>query len=102
MQRLACFTITALLLAASAHAQTITATITGTIRDPQGSALPAASITVISEEKAQKRTVTSNAEGHYSVSFLQPGNYTILATAKAFGKVSRAGIKLALIARLQV
>ncbi len=94
MFRLALITTLALFLAASTLAQTITATIVGTIRDPQGAAVPGASITVTSEEQSQKRTAKSDNEGRYSISFLQPGTYTVLATAKAFGKVSRAGIKL--------
>ena len=53
-----------------------------------------ASVTVTSDEQSQKRIVKTDNEGRYIVSFLQPGTYSLLATAKAFGRVSRAGIKL--------
>jgi hypothetical protein len=42
------------LLAIAASAQTITATLTGAVRDPQGAAFPAVAITVTSVRTAQQ------------------------------------------------
>jgi hypothetical protein len=82
------------LLALPAAAQTITATLTGTVRDPQGAVVPNSSVTVTSADTASQRSVTSDSEGRYSVSFLQPGTYNLAATAKGFGKFTRNGIRL--------
>lgn len=82
------------LIALPAGAQTITATLTGTVRDPQGAAVPGASLTVVSGETGQKRTATSDSAGRYSISFLPPGEYTLSATAKGFGKLTRSGLAL--------
>jgi hypothetical protein len=82
------------LLVGSAFSQTITATLAGTVKDPQGAAVPNASVTVTSAESSFRRTVSSNAVGHYTVPFLQPGTYNILATAAGFGKFVRNEILL--------
>lgn len=82
------------LLALPAVAQTITATLTGAVRDPAGAAVPGAALTVVSADTAQKRTATCDADGGYTVSFLAPGAYSITATAKGFGRVTRDGLRL--------
>jgi hypothetical protein len=82
------------LVALPGAAQTITATLTGTVRDPQGAAVPDASLTVVSAETAQKRTAVSDHEGRYSISFLPPGTYTLSVTAKGFGRLTRSGLQL--------
>jgi outer membrane receptor protein involved in Fe transport len=77
-----------------AQAQTITATLTGTVRDPQGAAVPRATLTVTSADTSQQRTASSDREGRYSIPFLQPGTYSIAVTAKGFGKLTRSEIRL--------
>src|SRR5215470_6303977 len=77
-----------------AHAQTIIATRTGTVRDPQGAAVPSASVTAVSVATGAKRGVTADREGRYSISFLAPGAYTLSATAKGFATLTRTGIHL--------
>ena len=77
-----------------AHAQTITATLAGVVKDPQGALIPGATVTVTSAETSQKRTVKTSPEGRYSVSFLPPGSYELSATSKGFGRVTRGGIVL--------
>ena len=94
MSRFIPIALLASLLAFAANAQTITATIEGVIRDPQGAHVPGATITVTSEETSQKRVVTTDGGGRYRVSFLNPGSYAVLATAKGFGKIVRPGIVL--------
>src|SRR5260370_8393625 len=58
-----------------AHAQT-TATLTGTIKDPQGAVLPGASIAVPSVATGADRVVTSAAAADFVAPSLQPGEYT--------------------------
>ncbi|HVF22681.1 MAG TPA: carboxypeptidase-like regulatory domain-containing protein, partial [Pyrinomonadaceae bacterium] len=60
------------------HAQSSTAgNITGTVRDPQGAAVPKAEITVVEEKTGASRTVTTNDDGFYNIPSLIPGVYTL-------------------------
>jgi hypothetical protein len=86
--------LAAFLLLATAHAQTITATLTGTVRDPQGAAVPSATLRITSTDTAQSRVVTADREGRYSIPFLAPGSYTLTVTAKGFAGLTRTGIRL--------
>ena len=81
-------------LAASIHAQTITATLAGTVKDQQGASVPNAKVTVTSSDTAQKRTATTDQAGRYQIAFLPPGTYDVSCTAPGFGKLSRTGVKL--------
>lgn len=68
-----------------AHAQSATTgAIGGTVTDAGGALLPAATITVKSLDTGVTRTVKSNASGEYSVTDLQPGNYSAIFTVDGF------------------
>src|SRR5579872_2855834 len=71
-----------------------TASITGTVTDPTGAAIPNAQITVSNPENGVKRTTVSNGEGSYLVSAVPPGNYDLTITAKGFKKYQATGIVL--------
>ncbi len=90
------------LAATAAQAQTITATLAGTVKDPQGAAVPNSTITVTSKDTAQQRVVSSSQTGRYSAAFLPPGTYDIAATAPGFGKASRTGIRLEVAQQAEV
>ena len=83
-------------LAASlgATAQVATATITGRVRDAQGAAVAAASVTITAPDSALARRVTSEPDGRFVVSNLPPGGVDILVTAPGFGDVKREGVLL--------
>ena len=63
--------------AVPASAQTITASISGQVRDAQGAAVPGAVITARNEGTNQTVTTTSGADGHYTLAGLRPATYTI-------------------------
>lgn len=67
--------------------QTGTSTVTGTVADTQGNAVPGASVTLISEQNNRRSTV-SNDSGIYTFATVQPGNYKIEVEAKGFKKAS--------------
>src|SRR5689334_6454081 len=90
MRMIACLA----LLCLAAHAQTITATLTGSVRDPHGAALPAATLTATAADTGQQRTATSDHEGRYQIQFLPPGAYTLTVAAKGFATLTRTGIQL--------
>jgi Carboxypeptidase regulatory-like domain len=78
-----------------AVAQITTATIVGTISDPNGAPVPSASVTARSVDTGLTRTVTTDEDGSYRIEFLPIGNYRIEVTpASGFKKAFRDSIVL--------
>ena len=73
-----------LLAAATASAQSFTGTVSGTVTDEQGSALPGATVTLTG--KGAPRTTTTDAKGEYRFTAVDPGNYTVSAELSGFRK----------------
>ena len=77
-----------------ATAQTITATLTGEVRDPNGAVVPGATVNVTSVETGLVKSTVSNGEGRYTVAFLNPGKYDVSVDKSGFAKAERKGITL--------
>jgi hypothetical protein len=84
--------LASLLAASSALAQQTLGGITGTVVDPQGSAIPGANVTVVSEDTKLSRSATSNGQGTYSLNDLPIGKYTVTVTMQGFSAVKFPGI----------
>ena len=69
-----------------AMAQNDVGSIVGFITDSSGAAVPSAAVEVTNEGTGEKRTVNSDASGHYTVPNLSPAIYTLTANAKGFQK----------------
>jgi hypothetical protein len=82
----------AALVATSARAQQTLGGITGTVVDPQGSAIPGAQVTAISDDTKLVRTAKSNAEGTYALVNLPIGKYTLTFTLPGFSTEKIPGI----------
>jgi outer membrane receptor protein involved in Fe transport len=79
-----------------AIAQTTTATIVGTVTDPTGAPVAAASVTARNVDTGLKRTVVTGEEGNYRLELLPVGSYSIdVAPASGFKKATRTGVVLA-------
>jgi hypothetical protein len=77
------------------HAQSsTTGNITGTVRDPQGAAVPKAEVTITEEKTNVSRTVTTNDDGFYNAAALPAGIYTISAGPTGFKKTVTSGLQL--------
>jgi hypothetical protein len=87
-----------------AFAQQETATITGEIRDANGSAVPKATITVTNVETNFSVKSETNDQGIYTVPSLKPGPYSITVEKAGFKKSVRSGVTLQVnqVARLDV
>ena len=83
-----------MLFAGSAAAQQITATISGTITDPNGAAVPGAIVTATSIETGLAKNATTGEEGNYTITFLQPGSYNISVNKTGFSQITRENIRL--------
>lgn len=79
-----------LLLAATMHAQTQTASVTGTVTDPTGAVIPNALVTLVNNSTNTKVEGHANERGIYLVSFLNPGPYTFTAEAPGMRGYTRA------------
>ena len=77
------------------HAQSsTTGNITGTVRDPQGAAVPKAEVTITDEKTGQTRNVTATEDGFYTVTSLPAGIYTVTTAPTGFKKTITTGVEL--------
>jgi Carboxypeptidase regulatory-like domain/TonB dependent receptor len=66
-----------------------TATLRGTITDPQGAVTPGVTITMRSQTTGLERTAVSGADGTYVAASLPPGQYHVEATLQGFQTQTR-------------
>jgi len=75
-------------------AQLQTGRLLGTVLDEQHAAVPGATVTVTNHATNISRVVTSDGEGNYVVTPLEPGLYRISASLQGFQQTVRDGIEL--------
>lgn len=78
----------------AANAQEYRGTIAGSVTDPNGAIVPAATVTVQNVETNVSATATTNDDGAYSFPLLLPGKYKVSATATNFKTSVRENIQL--------
>ena len=81
------------LVAARASAQT-SATISGTVEDPNRSVLPGVTVTLRNVDTALTRTTVTGTEGRYVIAGLTPGSYELRAELANFKPYVRRGVQL--------
>src|SRR5215472_5141288 len=81
-------------LAITANAQVVGASITGTVQDASGAAVPQAAITVRNLETGAVRKVASDGEGHYAAPSVPVGRYEVTAEKEGFNTATRSGVNL--------
>jgi len=64
--------------------QEVTASITGTVTDPGGAALPGATVTATSQERGQAYVASTNDTGLYRIAQLPVGSYAIKVEKQGF------------------
>lgn len=72
-----------LLFASISYGQT-TASLNGTVKDNNGAIVAGATIKIKSEKTGAERSATTNAEGFFNISEIQPGIYKITTTLQGF------------------
>src|SRR6516165_8867585 len=85
--------IVGLLLAACAFAQRDLATVSGTVTDPQGGAIPNAKVTITEDATALSYEVTTNSAGEFVRPALKAGIYTVSVEAPGFKKGFQKGVE---------
>jgi len=69
--------------------------ITGTITDPGGAVIPAATVEARNTETGVVRTAASTSAGDYTISDLPIGTYVVTATVKGFKNYIHPNLALA-------
>ncbi len=79
-----------------------TASITGTVTDPSGAAVPGAQVTLTSAERGINRTSTTNGSGDYLFASLPIGSYDLTVSDAGFKKYDAEGIILRVAEKARV
>ena len=84
--------------------QEVTASITGTVTDPSGAAVPGATVTATSQERGETFSAVTNDSGLYRIAQLPVGTYALKIEKSGFALVSHPPFVLTLnqVARVDV
>jgi hypothetical protein len=74
--------------------QGLTGSITGTILDPSGSAVPGAEVTLVNVATSQTRQTTTQTNGDFVFTQLLPGTFRLTVTAGGFRKYEQTDVIL--------
>jgi Carboxypeptidase regulatory-like domain len=83
-----------LLVTNNSQAQVSTGTITGTVKDTSGAAVPQARVVAKSVETSQERVVVTDTVGNYTMPDLQAGHYSITVSHDGFKTTTLPNIEL--------
>ena len=83
------------------QAQTVATRVHGLVSDPDGAAIPGASVVFSAAKGAAPRKVNSGADGTYSV-VLVPGTYNLLVSMPGFSSYSVQNVRIAPVTSLTV
>src|SRR5262245_14414870 len=89
-----CLTLTMFAWPTPLHAQAVTGTILGTVRDGSGAAVPGATVTLTNTGTGLVRTAVTDSAGEYSAPQIPTGAYTVSAELSGFKKVSVANARV--------
>jgi hypothetical protein len=93
MKRLAGLSLLVLGLAETASPQGLS-TLSGAVTDPTGSVIPSAKVVIVNADNASQRETTTDAQGRYVFSQVQPGAYNLSISAPGFNPETRNSIRL--------
>lgn len=77
-------------------------TLLGTITDPSGSPVAAASVSVTNKATGQNKEVTTDDRGLYAFRDLLPGNYVLKVSTNGFNPIERPGIDVRINAVVRI
>src|SRR5271168_270683 len=78
----------------SSHAQQITGSIVGTVKDQTGAVVPAATVKATNVETGFSRSAPTNGYGQYRIDYLPVGGYTVELEATGFRRFVQQNIVL--------
>src|SRR5277367_4378364 len=77
---------------ASSSAQQLTGTISGTAYDQSGAVVPKAKVVLKDQASGNTRTTTTENDGHFVITAVQPATYSLAISAKGFASWEENGI----------
>ena len=77
------------------HAQSSTGTLSGSVVDPDGRAILAATVVVRNEANSRTEALSTDSTGSFTVVGLAPGSYTVEISAPGMALAIRAGVNVA-------
>jgi hypothetical protein len=83
-----------LTFASHSNAQVVGATLSGTVKDASGAAIPGAKVSVKNLATGVERDIDADSAGFYTVPNLPPGNYDVSFSAQGFGTQTASGMTL--------
>src|SRR5437899_3327772 len=89
-----CLVLCALAPSASTRAQTVLASVTGLVLDPNGAAIVEATVTAKNIDTGIETIVQTNSEGLYHFQNLEPGNYEFSVSKRGFKVIVKQGVTL--------
>ncbi|HXH05595.1 MAG TPA: TonB-dependent receptor [Vicinamibacterales bacterium] len=78
------------------HAQAISGTIEGAVRDAQGGVLPGVAVTAVNQQTGATFTVATTSEGIYRLTYIPLGTYTVRAELTGFAPQVKTGVDVRL------
>jgi hypothetical protein len=81
-------------LSSTAHGQLTTATVSGTVTDASGAAIPSASLRLENVSRAVAREAVSGTDGRFSFDFVAVGTYRLTVSQSGFNTTVRSGLEL--------
>ena len=91
-----------LLFGGTAHAQFDTAVVLGTVKDPSGSVVPGATVTLSNASTGISATAATDANGDYQFPNVRIGTYTVKAELQGFSIAEAEDVQVTVNARLRV
>jgi len=85
---------TFMLAAAPLAAQQGRGSISGTVTDASGAAVPAANVRIVNSGTNAAYNTTSNEAGNFTAAALQVGSYSVTVEKEGFKRINRSGITL--------
>ncbi len=85
------------------HGQAVWSTILGYATDPSGAAIPGATVTVTNQRTGLVNKATTDPDGGFNITHLDPGTYDVAIEAKGgFKRFVQTGIQLAVGASVRI
>src|SRR5436305_8825634 len=90
--RLTRLTIAGLLILCANYGQSTRGVLVGSVTDPSGARVASATVTVTDEARNTATRATTNKDGQYTATNLEPGTYRISVEAQGFKTTSVQGV----------
>lgn len=90
------------IVAWTAVAQEYRATLSGTVTDPSGAAIPGVTVKATNTANHQVSETKTASAGLFTIPLLEPGVYTVEAVAPGFQTVRQEGVVLAVSGKVNI